>query len=216
MRDKLAITNISKAIHKMQKIQNIGQQITNCKYCIATLLCGLCLFVPHNINAVCKYHIDMGGNALRNINDIIFSANVKLYMPYITIGGVKYATFKVSDGLLDSSYRKCTSSDSNVYYLVTGTQRLTACPAGSTLKNIGSSTGSPTPKQVFDAVGTNLGGVPGCSSARIYIAAADSGMRYFNNADHSGNNPVAGDGWSYVSSGYASYTAIPLCKLDWQ
>ena len=213
MRDKLALTNISKAI---QKIQNIRQQITNCKYCIATLLCGLCLFVPNNISAVCKYQIDMGGNSLRNINGIVFSADIKFYIPYITIAGVKYANTKVSDGLLDSSYSSCTSSDGNAYYLVTGTQRLTACPSGSRLHNIGSSTGSPTPKQVFDAVGIGVARSTSCVVEAIYIAATDGGMRYFHQGDHNGNNPVAGDEWSYVSSGYGSFSATPLCKLDYQ
>ena len=209
MRDKLAITNISKAI---QKIQNIW----HCKHCVATFVLFALVAVPHNISAVCSSNVDMGNHKLVNIGAMYFSGNLKMYTKYMTIGGVKYASFKVSDGVFSSSYQQCTSSNGNAYYLVTGTERLTACPAGSTLKNIGSSTGSPTPKQVFDAVGTHLGGTPGCASNRIYIGAADSGMRYFNNLDHSGNDPVAGDTWSYVSSGYYSYTTIPLCKLDYQ
>ncbi len=200
----------------LQTIQKLTIGLKKCKYCIAGFALFMLVVLPHNIQSSCDYTLDMNGHSLTTVGNITWVNNQKQYYGTVTIAGIKYVSTKVGQGFQGNSYEVCTSSNGNAYYLATGAQRLSACPDGSSLITIGSATGTPTPKQVFDTLGIGIGGAPNCISNVIYIAATDSGMRFFNTVDHNGNNPVASNTWSYISSGYGSYTTMPLCKLDYQ
>jgi len=120
-----------------QTIQKLIKKLQECKHCIATFAISVLLIVPHNISAVCSSNVDMGTHNLVNVGAMYFNGPVKIYMPYMTFGGVHYASPLVSDGLFDSSYSKCTSTNGNQYYQISSSQRASACPDNTTLISLG-------------------------------------------------------------------------------
>jgi len=214
MRDKLAITNIVKAIQKVQKIQKIGQQITNHKHCLSVFVLFLLVVVPHNISAVCSSDIDMDTHSLINVDELYFNGRIIMYdQKSFEIAGVRYVSALVSDGMFASTNsRTCTSTNGNSYYLVSKNDRLTACPADSSVITIGATNNTPTPAQVSSIIGNNVAAVStGCLTNRFYMITDDTDMyyKYFSGSTPSGD-------WQTVSWGSGGWEGLPLCKLDFQ
>jgi len=171
------------------------------------------LIVPHNIGAVCDYMIDMDGNAIIQIKTIVWSGDgVQKAYGTVTIGGVKYVSSEVGQGMSDG-YQKCTSSNGKNYYVLSHSESQSACPTGTTLQALpGTGTGvTPNVQEVHGAIGmVAYHPNDGCRNWQNVLMGTDlRTMRYHD------QTPSSTDVWtSFNPSGL--HKGFPLCKLDYQ
>jgi len=201
---------LSKRANLQILLQKLIKKLQECKHCIATFALLILFIMPHNVQSVCNNNVDLDDNIIVGVRFLHFHRAPP--MPSINLNGVNYASPRVSDGLFNSAYRTCTSSDGNSYYLVVPSQFANACPDDTTLISLSSASASPKPIHAWKAVGA-VAFNAGCRTDRIFIAVDDSNTMYNRNAGT--NGPSATENWS--TSGWSStFAGLPLCKLDYQ
>ena len=204
--------------HTLKQLQTkLITKLQNCKHCIATLICGLCLFVPHNISAVCDYLIDMNGYSLTNVHTIQWYGNRNKVPAFgaVTIGGVKYISIKEYNGYpltnTNSDWSLCTSSNGKKYWLFNLDKAATSiCPVGSTFHAPASASGHPTGAELKSVVGQIRYYSSGCRTDGLYLHKGPAQDFYYLNT-FTGFNVD----WN-TNSITNSRRGIVLCKLDFQ
>jgi hypothetical protein len=135
-----------------------------------------------NLNSVCVANVDMGRNDLINVKHLMVDGDIELggvVQKFINIGGTLYIDPEVSALNFPNSKKSCQSSNGKWYHLFKGDERISACPSGSILEDIGY---MPTPAQaraVFGLVGV-ADATLACSQNLliIYERSYRNGFRY--------------------------------------